>query len=238
MFHLKISLVIYVSGLFQVEWIMSNFFERRNAVKVLRFVIASSVLLLFVSSFAGAQARFDGYFGVGTTQVGSSHQFVYNQNTGSVLSTPHMDGVFGTIGGGVFLKPSYGFGAQVSFRFKQGDYGGYGYRPIFYDFNGIWTPQINKIVVPEFQAGLGGVSLKYYDSSNPYYDPNTGRLSTFLTSFKHFQLHAAAGLRFKVKNHIYIRPQLDYHWVPSLTDQFGSNSVLGYSLAAVFSSVE
>jgi hypothetical protein len=222
--------------LFVDEWNMSNFFEWRDGVKVLRLAIASSVLLFFVGSFASAQARFDGYFGIGSTQVGGTR--FLDPTTGNTIPTPHMSGTFGTIGGGVMLQPSYGFGAQVSFRFTQGDYAGLGYRPIFYDFNGIYTPQINKIVVPEFQAGFGGVSIRFYDPTNPYVDYNTGRVSTFAFSSNHFQLHAAAGLRFKVRSHIYIRPQLDYHWVTNLTDQFGSNSVFGYSLAAVFSSGE
>jgi hypothetical protein len=209
---------------------MSNFFERRNAVKVLRFAIAFSILLFFVCSFAGAQSRFDGYFGMGTAQVGGTRF--------QGIPTPHMGGVFGTIGGSLMLKPSYGFGAQVSFHFTQGDYAGLGYRPIFYDFNGIYTLQKSKRVVPEFQAGFGGVSLRFYDPTNPYIDYNTGRVSTFAGSSNHFQLHAAAGLRFKVKSHIFVRPQLDYHWVPNLKNEFKSNSVLGYSLAVVFSSGE
>jgi hypothetical protein len=216
---------------------MSIFFERRNAVKVLRFAVASSVLLIFISSLANAQSRFDFYFGMGTTQVGSSNVVIQNSSTGDISSTPHMAGVFGTIGGGLFLKQNYGFGAQVSFRFKQGDYVGYGYRPIFYDFNGMWTPKVGKFVLPEFQGGFGGMNLRFYDSANPYYDYNTGRVSTFAGSSNHFQLHAAAGLRFKAKDHIYVRPQVDYHWVPNL-NEFGSNSVLGYSLAVVFSSGE
>jgi len=193
------------------------------------------MILFFFNSFAGAQDRFDFYFGMGTTQVGSAHQLIAN-SAGEILSTPHMGGLFGTIGGGLMIKPSYGFGAQVSWRFAQGDYAGYGYRPVFYDFNGIFTPQKNRLVIPEFQAGLGGVSIRIYDPSNPYYDYNTGRISTFATSFNHFQLHAAAGLRFRLARHIYVRPQLDYHWVPNLTNEFKSNSVLGYSLAALFSS--
>jgi hypothetical protein len=207
-------------------------------VKVLKSAIAFSVLLIFIGSFANAQSRFDFSFGMGSAQVGSANKFIINPTTGSIAQTPHMEGVFGTIGGGVMLEPSYGFGAQVSFRFAQGDYASYGYRPIFYDFNGIWTPQVSKAVVPEVQAGLGGVNLRFYDSTNPYYDPNTGRTSTFAGSSNHFQLHAAAGLRFKVKSHIYIRPQFDYHWVTNLTDEFGSNSVLGYNIAVVFSSAE
>ncbi|MEI9971972.1 MAG: hypothetical protein WDO73_07875 [Ignavibacteriota bacterium] len=28
-------------------------------------------------------------------------------------------------------------------------------------------------------------------------------------------------------DHIFVRPQFDYHYVPSFTDQFGSNSAVG-----------
>jgi hypothetical protein len=206
-------------------------------VKAIRFAFAFSVALFLSAVWANAEGRFDGYFGLGTMQVGSNNRLIQNSTTSEIGSTPHMGGVFGTIGGGLMLTPNYGFGAQVSFRFTKGDYAFYGYRPIFYDFNGIWTPQVSKTVIPEFQAGFGGLNLRFYDASNPYYDYNTGKVSTFAGSFNHFQLHAAAGLRFKFKSHVWVRPQVDYHWVKSF-EQFGSDNVLGYSLAIGFSAGE
>jgi hypothetical protein len=206
-------------------------------VKAIGCALAFSGALLLSAVLANAEGRFDGYFGLGTMQVGSNNALYQNSNTGEIGSAPHMGGVFGTIGGGLMLTPTYGFGAQVAFRFTKGEYAIYGYRPIFYDFNGIYTPRIGKIVLPEFQAGFGGVNLRFYDASNPYLDNNTGKVSTFAGSANHFQLHASAGLRFKFKSHVWLRPQVDYHWVNNF-EQFGSNNVLGYSLAIGFSAGE
>ena len=147
-----------------------------------------------------------------------------------------MGGVFGTFGGGFMLKPSLGVGAEMSLRFAQGDYySGVGYRPIFYDFNGIWTPSFGtKRVMPEIQAGFGGLSLRFY-SGPQQYNYYTGSSSNFAGSFSHFQLHTGFGLRIYVKEHVFVRPQFDYHWVHGLSDQFKSDSVTAYTIAVGYS---
>jgi hypothetical protein len=47
-----------------------------------------------------------------------------------------------------------------------------------------------------------------------------------------------AGVSIYVKEHIFIRPQFDFHYVPGLNNQFGSNYVpqgtiwIGYSMGS------
>ncbi len=208
-------------------------------MKALRIAIASTFLALLMASFASAQ-RFDGYFGMGTTRVGALDVSFVDDNTQQIVKAPAMTGVFGTLGGALMLSPHFGVGARVAFRFDQGDYLGFGYRPIIYDFNGVWTPQIHSVekrVVPEIQGGIGGVNLRFYDPDNYYYDYNTGRYTNFAGSSNHFQIHAGAGVRFKVTPRVWIRPMVDYHWVRNL-EEFGSNNVFSYSLAIGFSSSE
>ncbi len=191
-------------------------------------------MLFFCTVFATAQG-FDAYFGLGTAHDGSTNQSVDLLGTGTALPTSSMGGVFGTLGGGVMLNSQFGVGGEVSFRFAQGDYAGLGYRPIFYDFNGIWMPKLGeRHVVPELQAGLGGVDLKFYGGSQTC-DPFTGFCSNFLGSSNHFQLHASAGLRFFLTTHLFVRPQVDYHWVRNL-NEFASSSVPEYSVAIGYSS--
>ncbi len=196
-----------------------------------------SVFMLFVA-FADAQTRFDGYFGMGTLRVGSSNQSVDLLGTGTPALTGPMGGVFGTFGAGLMLKPSFGVGGELSLRFAQGDYAGLGYRPIFYDFNGIWTPSLHsKRIMPEFQGGFGGMNLRFYGGAQSC-DYYTGTCSNFAGSSNHLQLHASAGLRIYVKEHLFVRPQFDYHWVRNLTNEFASNSVMGFGIAIGFSSSE
>jgi hypothetical protein len=195
-----------------------------------RFTLTLISVLFLLTSTAAAQGRIDAYFAMGTAHAGSTGEVADYLGNGVALVTPSMGGVFGTLGGGVMLTPSLGVGGEVSFRFAQGDYAGLGYRPVFYDFNGIWTPKLGtERVMPEFQAGLGGMSMRFYGGT-PYYNYYTGRYSNFLGSSNHFQLHTGVGLRVYVTERVFVRPQFDYHWVRNL-EEFKSNSVPAFSVA-------
>ncbi len=205
-------------------------------MKALRSVLASLLALLFCSALAEAQNGFNAYFGLGTAHDSSANQLIDLVGTGTPLPTPSMGGVFGTLGGGLMLNSNFGVGGEALFRFAQGDYAGLGYRPVFYDFNGIWTPTFStKKIMPELQGGFGGVSLRFYGGGAQSCDYYTGICSDFAGSSNHFQLHVGIGLRFYVKEHIYVRPQLDYHWVRGL-NEFRSDSVPAYGIAIGFSS--
>lgn len=189
------------------------------------------VLLFGTVNFAHAQ-RGSAYFGLGGANDKSSNQLLDPFGTGNPITTPAMTGVFGTFGGDVMFKPHLGFGGEVSMRFGKGAYSGLTYRPVFYDFNAIWQPlSVTKRVAPEFQAGLGGVKISFYDSSS---NPLTGTSSALLGASSHFQLHGSGGVRFYVTPSVYIRPQLDLRYVPNFF-QFGRNTVLEYSVAIGYS---
>jgi outer membrane protein W len=169
------------------------------------------------------------YFGVGTTHLESNGQSIDTFGTGNPLGTPSMSGAFGKVGGDFMLTPHFGIGAETDFRFSQGAYAGLKYRPIFYDFNAIYTPiRSYKRVVPELQAGLGAVNTRFFYSSQ-YCDAFAGCSSNnqFLESSNHFQVHLAAGVRFYVTPHLFVRPQVDAHYVNNFF-QFGSNWVPEY----------
>ena len=215
-------------------------------MKAIRFSAALALMFLFLTAIVSAQDRVDVYFGMGTART-SSHDFT-DPTTGNTVAGTALGGVFGTVGGGVFLKPTYGVGAQVSWRFAQEQLNNsssfsstgatnLGFRPIFYDFNALWTPlPKGKRVMPEFQAGFGGASLRLYDPSAQYYNYQTGRYTNFVGSSNHLQLHVAGGVRFFVKPHLFVRPGIDFHWVRNLSDQLGTNNVPEYTIAIGYSS--
>jgi hypothetical protein len=191
-------------------------------------------MLISFAVLAEAQPRFDVYFGMGTARDGSTHEYLDLLGTGVYSMSPDLGGAFGRFGGGLMLKPSLGFGGEVALRFSQGDYSGAGYRPILYDFNGIWTPRLSTRIVPEFQGGLGGLNMRFYDPTSPYYDYGTGRYSTYVGSSNHFQLHGGVGLRVYITPSVFIRPQVDYHWVRN-NDWFKDNGILAYTLSVGYS---
>ena len=169
------------------------------------------------------------YFDIGTAIDKSNGQSVDFFGTGTPLPTPKMTGLFGGIGGSFMFRPTIGFGAEYFSRFSQGGYAGLNYRPKFYDFNAVWMPIRSKYVAPEFQAGIGGVSLSFYLPQQC--DATLGcSTSSFITSSRHFQTHLGIGVNFYMKNGVFFRPQADVHYVRNFS-QFGSNWAPAYSIA-------
>ncbi len=193
----------------------------------LRSTIPLAFALLVGATMAQAQSDLDVFIGAGTAMDSSSNQLVDTFGTGNPYTTPRMGGTFGKVGGDVMLSPHFGAGANVDWMLSQGSYTGLNYRPLFYDFDGIWMPTGGKErrIVPELEAGVGGARLSFYYPSS-YCDQFAGCSSSnqFLESSNHFQVHLGAGVRFYVSHHIFIRPQADVHYVSNFF-QFGSDWV-------------
>lgn len=190
------------------------------------FVI--SVPLIAVS--AQAQSGLDVFFGVGTATAPSSGQLIDTYQNGTLYPTPKLNGAFGKLGADILLTPHFGINGETDFRFSQANYAGLNYRPTFYDFNGLWLPFGARFrrVVPELKGGLGGMNIKFYYPSS-YCDAFAGCSTSnqYIESSNHFQVHLSAGVRIYVTSHVFIRPQVDAHWVNNLY-QFGSNWVPEY----------
>ncbi|MFL6451478.1 MAG: hypothetical protein ACJ746_27940 [Bryobacteraceae bacterium] len=106
-------------------------------MKLLRSISPVLLAFCFGAGLASAQSV---YFGVGTTQLSSNGQTIDTFGTGNPLGTPSMTGAVGKVGGDFMITPHFGMGAETDFRFSQGAYAGLTYRPMFYDFNAIYTP--------------------------------------------------------------------------------------------------
>lgn len=202
--------------------------------------LTSSALAVCFGLVAGAplmmaqapQANF--YFGVGTATDSSNGQTINPLGYG-YYNTPKMTGTFLDAGGSLMITPHFGAGVDLSWRASQGNYAGLSYRPFFYDFNGIWQPIKTKRVVPEIQAGLGGVRTGFTLNSSTC-DPLVGCQSYNggYESSSHFQTHFGVGVRFYATDHIFIRPAVDVHWVNNYF-QFGSDWVPEYSISLGYS---
>lgn len=188
---------------------------------------------------SNAQNGLDVYFGMGTMRDSSNGTSIDTFNTGNVgpantpgyYNTPRLGGVFGKVGADFMFTPHFGAGGEADFRFTQGDYAGLNYRPTFYDFYGIWEPIHRGRVVPEFIAGLGGANLRYYYPQS-YCDAFAGcsNFNSYLESSNHFQVHFGIGVSLYATQHIFIRPQVDAHYVHNFY-QFGSDWVPEYSVS-------
>jgi hypothetical protein len=84
--------------------------------------------------------------------------------------------------------------------------------------------------VPEIQGGVGGVNMRFYYNSQ-YCDQFAGCSSSnsYLESSNHFDVHFAAGVRFYVKNGIFVEPRVDLRYIHNFF-QFGSDLVPEYTV--------
>lgn len=134
------------------------------------------------------------------------------------------------------LKKEFGVGFDASLQPARETYGPLASRQIFYDFNGIYAPISTKRLSLRLQAGVGGARTSF--SINESGCVGTAVCSTTtepIGAANHFDVNAGVGLQIYLTTHIFIRPEFDFHYVPGLTNQFGSDAVpeamvwLGYS---------
>lgn len=195
-------------------------------------VFGSVCLMAFAAGAALAQVNADIAIGAGTASVGSSNQSIDTFGTGSTFSTPSLHGGFGKVSGDLMLKSWLGVGAEYSFRFSKSPYAGLDYRPSFYDVNAVISPSLhNKRIRPEFQAGIGGMNLSFYETQSGC-DAFGGcsSSSSLVESSHHLQFHGLAALRFYATPHVWVRPEVEIHYARNLF-QFGSNAVPQYGVS-------
>jgi hypothetical protein len=202
---------------------------KRQIRSILTFAFAAGL----GTTLASAQRGPDVFFGVGTATDSSSNKLIDTFDTGNPYTTPKLTGSFGKIGADFMVTKHFGVGAETDFRFGQAAFVGLQTRPVFYDFNLIYTPTFHgfKRVVPEFEGGLGAARLGFnYNQSSC--NPLSGCSSSTsqVDSSNHFQIHMAAGLRIYATNHVFFRPQIDARYVENFF-QYGSNWVPEYGAA-------
>jgi len=198
---------------------------------MLRKCLVFSSLLPFCLIVAHAQSEVDVTVGLGTAQDKSNGQTIDPLGTGTSRHWFHQRFVPENRRK-CDVQAEFRRGLRDFFPPGAGDYAGLQYRPLFYDFNGVYKPPVrSKRFVPELQAGLGGVNVKFY-ANQQLCNSLTGcsTSNSFLTSANHFQVHLGGGIRYYFTDHIFVRPEIDAHWVSNFT-QFGNNWVPQYGMS-------
>jgi hypothetical protein len=211
-------------------------------------------LLLSFLPLAHAQSGFDIGIGFGSAWDKSIGPVDINTLLGcsstvssTCSNTPSLSGFFLGFNGNLMLWKHFGVGGEVNFQparqnyltFQQQSTGQFGdvlqSRVTFYDFNGIAQPLATKRASLQFQGGIGGANVKFYEKvSSSSSILGNSQQSAFFGSSNHFQVHAGLGVQLYPTEHVFIRPQIDIHYVTNFT-QFGRNAVpeatvwLGYS---------
>jgi hypothetical protein len=143
------------------------------------------------------------------------------------LGDPELNGLFMGFEGDGMLFKHFGIGGDITFQPTRPGYGPLTYRQTFYDFNGVFAPVSNKHYILQLLGGIGGARTSF--SFNATSCVGIAVCTTEAESVgnsSHFQEHLGAGLEIFLTDHIFVRPEFDYHHVGGFTQQFGSTNVL------------
>src|SRR5579863_8765829 len=149
---------------------------------------------------------------------------------------PEKGGLYPSISGDVIFHKRIGFNFEASWKATQGAYGGPGgqpFRPILFDFNGLYQPRLSKKVGADLMAGVGWQSTRFYGFQQ---NGNCLYFGACYTSSNHFLIDVGAGIRYYVRGHIFVRPEIHYYNILNNTDVFSNTSLfrvgasIGYTI--------
>ena len=137
-------------------------------------------------------------------------------------------GTYVGFGGDVLIKRSLGAEAEVFWRGSQASYSGVvPYRPLFWDFNGIYAPRFNQHVGAEVVAGIGAESVRFYQAA--YNCDVYGNCSNYVSS-THFMGDFGGGLKFYPYRNFFVRPEMRLYLIHNNVE-FASGRAVRYGVS-------
>ena len=175
-------------------------------------VLTISIGFFLLTSVAYGQNRFGQLVQKGDLAIGFGTIEAPSASSASNKYSPQ------TMGGGLYpsfsvdflLHHNLGVSGEISWRGGRDLYLGYEpYRPIFYDFNGIWAPRFNKKVGAELSAGIGAESIQFYSGT---YQCNFVTCTDYVSS-NHFLGHFGGGIKIYVHGNFFVRPEANFYLI-------------------------
>jgi hypothetical protein len=164
-------------------------------------------VFLTLATIAATAQQFDLGFGVGTVIATSASYATTFTNSAQSLT----GGAYPVFSGDFLLKKNFGVQGEIAWRASRSLYLGYQpYRPLFFDFNGVYVPDLGKHIAPELTAGIGAESTRFYTNfvNCSYFGGCTNYVSS-----NHFLGHFGAGIRFYPHGNFFIRPEANLYLV-------------------------
>jgi hypothetical protein len=216
---------------------------------IVKWTLASSAFLFVAASLSSAQTSFDVNVGGGSAWDSANSGGIDNAASPNAFgsctvglgdsycqSLPSMHGFFLGLGGDLMLFKHFGVGFETNFQPSRQSYGPLDSRQTFYDVNGIYAPIATKRAALLLEGGIGGARTSFSLTESGCVGTAVCSTSTEpVGAANHFQVHVGVAVQIFLTSHIFVKPEFDFHYVPNLTNQFGSDAVpeglvwVGYS---------
>jgi hypothetical protein len=186
-------------------------------LKRLSFCLAA-LIFVCLAQVGWAQQQFDVAFGVTTTST---------EDPPTVNNPTLRGGAFPAFSADFLLKHSLGVQGEVAWRGSQAVFQGFQpYRPIFYDFNGIYAPSFGNRFGAEVMGGIGALSTRVYQQ----FTTCSFTSCTNYTSSNHFAGHIGGGLKFYVTHSFFVRPEAHMYFIRN-NEEYGVGRATRYGVS-------
>ena len=189
--------------------------------------LRTAILLTFAcaawvafSNLAQAQ-KVDLAFGISTLDAPGA-----SAASGNHQPVPLTGGTYTGFSGDVLFYHNLGIGSEIYWKANQRDYAGdpnLPFRPIFFDFNAVYSPKLARHAYLELTGGIGALDTRFYCST----------CSNGVTNFvsdKHFMGDFGAGIKLYPKGGFFVRPEARLYLVNNNL-YFSSPRVTRYGLS-------
>jgi len=208
--------------------------NRLQEVLLRKFALVATVFVFFALVNLASAQQGDAMIGFGTIMSPGASPCNVSTSTGQI-TCPEKGGLYVNVGGDVIFHRRVGFGFDADWRASRGDYGGLGipYKPILFDFNGVFQPKLSKKVGADLMGGIGWQSTRYYGLVNTF---SCFQLGQCYQSSNHFLFDLGAGLRYYVWGHVFVRPEVRYYKIFNNAADFTSGNIfragasIGYTI--------
>lgn len=145
---------------------------------------------------------------------------------------PEGGGAFVGFNGDVLFKSllggRMGVQAEVNWKGSQALYAGQiPYRPLFYDFNGMYARRFSKYFGAEALAGIGAESIRFY--SGNYNCDFYGNCTNYVSN-NHFMGDFGGGVRFYPYGNFFVRPEVRLYLINN-NQEFSSSHPVRYGVS-------
>jgi len=183
--------------------------------------LATIFAFLILPSLASAQQG-DAMFGFGTLLSPGAAECGLSSGQ---LACPEKGGLYPNLSADVIFHKRIGFGFDVAWRGGQGNFAGLGlpYRPLLFDFNGVYQPRLSKKTGLDLMGGIGWQSTRFYGYQNT---SNCVYFGACYSSYNHFLVDVGGGFRYYFYGHVFVRPEAHYYHVFNNSDVFTSGNII------------
>lgn len=190
-----------------------------RVVVLLSFACAAPAIF---SNSAQAQ-KIDLAFGLSTIDAPGA-----SAASGDHVPVSQTGGAYPGFSGDVLFFHNLGFGAEVFWKASRSNYGGdptLQIRPVFYEFNAVYSPKLASHAYLELVGGIGAQSTHIFCST--CFNPFTG---TNYATDKHFAADFGGGIKFYPKGGFFVRPEARIYLINNNLN-FSSNHATRYGVS-------